>query len=193
MHLSPPTAEMFNTDDLAESEKTTAGDAYRDLVVGTGEDEVKAGAAVDIKYRVLRLGKRSSDGLSGEASPVFSFGYGEDEDKETDVTTIYIGSGSVVPALDDALRGMKIGGRRRINVRPERGWKLPDNICLKTYTDVTIVPTTKVQDNDACFSTTRQPTPSNYGAKRRMLRRYDETLIVDCEVVKINMSAGDGF
>ena len=58
---------------------------------------------------------------------------------------------------------------------------------------MTIVPTTKVQDNDACFSTTRQPTPSNYGAKRRMLRRYDETLIVDCEVVKINMSAGDGF
>lgn len=53
---------------------------------------------------------------------------------------------------------------------------------------MTIVPTTKVQDNDACFSTSRQPTPSNYGAKRRMLRRYDETLIVDCEVVKINLS-----
>lgn len=124
---------MFNTDDLAESEKTKAGDAYRDLVVGTGKEVVMPGAAVDIKYRVLRLGKRSSDGLSGEASPVFSFGYGEDEDKESDVTTLYIGSGSVVPALDDALRGMKTGGRRRINVRPERGWKLPDNTCLKTY------------------------------------------------------------
>jgi hypothetical protein len=27
------------------------------------------------------------------------------------------------------------------------------------------------------------PKPSNYGAKRRMLRRYDETLIVELDLV----------
>ena len=37
-----------------------------------------------MKYRVLRLGKRARDGVSGEASPVFSFGYGEDDDTEKD-------------------------------------------------------------------------------------------------------------
>lgn len=68
---------------------------------------------------------------------------------------------------------------------PERGWKLPNNVCLKTYTDVTIVPGTQVQENDACFSSSRVPTPGNYAARRRMLRRYDETLIVDLEVVEV--------
>lgn len=43
----------------------------------------------------------------------------------------------------------------------------------------------QVQENDACFSTDRVPTPANYGAKRRMLRRYDETLIVDLDVVSV--------
>lgn len=177
---------LFDTaqDDLAAVQKTSSGDEYRDLSVGAGS-EVKVGSEVQLKYRVLRLGKRSSDGLSGEASPVFSRGYGEDDDKITDFDTITIGQGNVIAALDEGIRGMRAGGRRRVNVRPERGWKLPDNICLKTYTDVTIVPTTKVQENDACFATGLYPTPSNYGAKRRMLRRYDETLIVDCEVVSV--------
>jgi FKBP-type peptidyl-prolyl cis-trans isomerase 2 len=52
--------------------------------------------------------------------------------------------GNVVPALDAALAGMQAGGRRRVNVRPERGWKLPDQSCLKTYTDITVVPGTQV-------------------------------------------------
>jgi FKBP-type peptidyl-prolyl cis-trans isomerase 2 len=79
-----------------------------------------------------------------EASPVFSLGYGEDDDNDTATLTFNIGQGNVVAAIDSGLIGTKAGGRRRINVRPERGWKLPDNTCLKTYTDITVVPGTQV-------------------------------------------------
>lgn len=53
--------------------KTSEGDRYRDMVVGTGE-QIEKGSTTNIRYRALRLGKRSRDGLSGEASVVFSYG-----------------------------------------------------------------------------------------------------------------------
>ena len=71
----------------------------------------------------MRLGKRATDNLSGEASPVFSLGYGEDDDKETDTLKARVGDALLIPALDDAIRGMKPGGRRRLFVVPEKGWK----------------------------------------------------------------------
>jgi hypothetical protein len=37
---------------------------YKDIIVGTGPKAV-SGSEVTVKYRVLRLGKRSRDGLSG--------------------------------------------------------------------------------------------------------------------------------
>jgi len=52
--------------------------------------------------------------------------------------------GNVVAALDAALVGMQSGGRRRVNVRPERGWKLPNASCQKVYTDMAVVPGTQV-------------------------------------------------
>jgi len=186
------TNELFGkSEDDADVEKTAQGDRFKDLVVGDGPDIVDRGATVQVKYRVLRLGKRSSDGLSGEASPIFSLGYGEDDDKESDVSEFYIGQGNVVPAIEAGLLGMRAGGRRRVNVRPERGWKLPDNLCLRTDSAVSqaislsVVPGTQVQENDACFSENLVPRPGNYGAKRRMLRRYDETLIVDIDVITV--------
>lgn len=177
-------ATLFAEVDPASIKITKGGDRYIDNVVGTGA-AVTEGSVARVRYRVLRLGKRARDGLSGEASPIFSLGYGEDDDKVGDAVDLRIGSGKVIAALDAGLRDMRVGGRRRINVRPERGWKLPDAQCLTTFTDVTIVPTTKVQENDACFSSDALPAPSNYAARRRMLRRYDETLIVDCELVDV--------
>ena len=108
-----------------------------------------------------------------------------DDDRIGDAADLPIGAGRVVPALDAGLRGMRVGGRRRINVRPERGWKLPDAQCLTTITDMAIVPTSKVQENDACFDGQSMPTPANFASRRRMLRRYDETLIVDAELVDV--------
>ena len=52
---------------------TSSGTRYRDIDDGTG-DEVKDGDEVQVFFKVLKLGKRSYDGLSGEGTVVFSRG-----------------------------------------------------------------------------------------------------------------------
>ena len=52
---------------------TASGVRYRDLEDGSGK-EIKDGDDVEIWYKVLKLGKRSYDGLSGEGTVVFSRG-----------------------------------------------------------------------------------------------------------------------
>ena len=89
---------------------------YRDVAAGSGGAAAAKGASVALKYRVMRLGKRATDNLSGEASPVFSLGYGEDDDSLTDVLKAKVGSGQLIPALDSALVGMTAGGKRRLFV-----------------------------------------------------------------------------
>jgi FKBP-type peptidyl-prolyl cis-trans isomerase len=54
--------------------KTTAGGVrYRDIEDGTGA-AIKDEDEVILYYKVLKLGKRSYDGLSGEGTVVFSRG-----------------------------------------------------------------------------------------------------------------------
>jgi hypothetical protein len=59
---------------------TAAGTKYRDIETGTGGggggggDRVKMGDDVQVYFKVLKLGKRSYDGLSGEGTVVFSRG-----------------------------------------------------------------------------------------------------------------------
>lgn len=101
--------ELFSTAETEEAQTTTKGDKYRDLKIGNGAIEVCTGSEVAVKYRVLRLGKRSRDGLSGEASPVFSLGYGEDDDSEQDTTRFTVGAFNIVPAINDGILGMKAG------------------------------------------------------------------------------------
>lgn len=52
---------------------TSGGVRYRDLEDGEGT-EIKDGDDVEVFYKVLKLGKRSYDGLSGEGTVVFSRG-----------------------------------------------------------------------------------------------------------------------
>jgi FKBP-type peptidyl-prolyl cis-trans isomerase len=57
--------ELFaNSDDEAAVKKTAQGDRFKDITIGEGA-EVAFGSIVTLKYRVLRLGKRSRDGVSG--------------------------------------------------------------------------------------------------------------------------------
>ena len=74
---------------------TASGVRWRDVSTGSGM-AVKKGSAVEIRYRVMKLGKRSKDGLSGEATPVFSFGYGEDDDVAGAVVTAEVGNGQLI-------------------------------------------------------------------------------------------------
>jgi hypothetical protein len=56
---------------------TASGTKYRDIETGTsggGSDVVKEGDDVQVYFKVLKLGKRSYDGLSGEGTVVFSRG-----------------------------------------------------------------------------------------------------------------------
>ena len=55
---------------------TAVGTRYREIEVGSG-NEVKDGDEVQVFFKVLKLGKRSYDGLSGEGTVVFSRGTSE--------------------------------------------------------------------------------------------------------------------
>ena len=151
--------QKFGTEEVA-FERTDGGDRFRDLTPGTGKKAAK-GDAVEIRYRVMRLGTRARDGLSGEgqtsATPrtrthhqpttsapasdvcpfcllppaVFSYGFGEDEDKEGDKMSVQLDGKNLVAGADAAIIGMQPGGRRRVLVRPERGWRLLTGACAE--------------------------------------------------------------
>jgi len=183
--------------DAASTLTTAQGTRYRDLQVGSGKTAA-AGDEVTVFYKVLKLGKRSYDGISGEGTVVFSRGYGleDDERKPRDksfVTTLgYTGN---IAALNDAVPGMREGGLRRFAVAPERGWRKPGRACdggpggtgaggdLKT--DYVVVPTATMVASEACFDTTRQPFPLQYAEQRRMAQRFDQSLIMEVELVRV--------
>ena len=60
---------------------------------------------------------------------VFSYGYGEDDDKEGDKLAVQLDGKTLVAGADAAIIGMQPGGRRRVLVRPERGWRILTGAC----------------------------------------------------------------
>eukprot|EP00904_Undaria_pinnatifida_P010997 jgi/Undpi1/7027/HiC_scaffold_21.g09501.m1 len=173
---------------------TKTGIRFKDLKIGSGK-EVKPLEVVDIRYRVEKLGKRSYDGISGETQSVFSLGYGDDDDKEGDVLTVPLGQGRLVSAVDEGVVGMRVGGVRRVAVRPERGWKKQDPKCA-TEIDMGVmsgVPGAALAKVEDCIDLTLEPRPVGYGATRRMARRFDETLIVEVEMIATKEASGRIF
>ena len=198
--------------EAAESSTTIAttkrGTRYRDILSDSSGSEnakdkaaktVKEGDEVTMYYKVLKLGKRSYDGLSGEGTVVFSCGYGlEDDEKSarTKTFTTTIGNMNNIVALNDGIIGMPINAIRRIQVLPERGWRKPDAYCdggpggsgtggnLKT--DYVVVPTATMVATETCFDTTKLPFPAqSYAEQRRMAQRFDQSLILEVEVIDI--------
>jgi FKBP-type peptidyl-prolyl cis-trans isomerase len=179
------------------------GTRYRDIELGNENDGknarvVKVGDEVTVYYKVLKLGKRSYDGLSGEGTVVFSRGYGyeDDEDRPRQKSwTTTVGALSNIGALNDAILGMRVSGIRRIVVLPEQGWRKPGRQCdggpggsgaggdLKT--DYVVVPTATMVATEACLDASKQPYPTSFAQQRRMAQRFDQSLILEVEVVKI--------
>ena len=62
---------------------TVNGIKYVDLEEGAGK-EVDSGSTVQVRFKVLKAGKRSYDGLSGEGTVVFSDGYGLEDNEKPD-------------------------------------------------------------------------------------------------------------
>lgn len=184
---------------------TTGGVRYLDLREGDEDGSssqsqtvAQDGDQVHVFFKVLKLGKRSYDGLSGEGTVVFSRGYGFEDDEsnagDKDFQTI-VGSKSNIPALNEALLGMKAGGVRRFAILPQMGWEKAGAACdggpggkgaggdLKT--DYVVVPTATMVDQEACFDKSRIPFPSTYAQQRRMAQRFDQSLIMEIQLVSI--------
>lgn len=181
-------AEEYGRAEDIKYEKTSGGVRYKDLVVGSRESGVaKPGSVVRLRYRVMRSGKRSSDGLSGEASTIFSLGYGEDDGPKDAVLAAPIGEGRFVKALEEGLVGMAVGGTRRIQVRPEDGlgWKRAGK-CAEEMQAVGLVaglPMGGAENQETCIDDTKIPKPMDFASKRRFSRRFDESLIVEAELM----------
>jgi hypothetical protein len=90
----------------------------------------------------------------------------------------------------------------KLKVRPDRGWRKPGRQCdggpggqgaggdLKT--DYVVVPSATVVAAEACFDTTKLPFPPGYAQQRRMAQRFDQSLILEVEVVNIATPSGGG-
>ena len=163
-------------------ERTSGGDRYRDVEGGSGAREARAGDSVSIRYRVMRLGTRARDGLSGEGQTIFSLGYGEDDEAEGSVLETSVGP-KMVPGVAAAIEGMKAGGRRRVLVRPERGWREQSDKCGSIVFKADIG--ASVEEVEGCLDKTRLPQPSSFQAQRRFARRFDESLLVEIDLVQI--------
>lgn len=156
------------------------GVKYIDIKDGNG-NIVADGDEVELFYKVLKLGKRSYDGISGEGTVVFSRGYGLEDDESQPGAKSFVtvvGGYNNIRALNNALIGMKEGGVRRIAVFPQDGWRKPGRECdggpggsgtggdLKT--DYVLVPTATMVAAEACFDSSKQPFPTSYAEQRRM-------------------------
>ena len=158
------------------------------------------GDAVEIRYRVMRLGTKARDGLTGEGQTIFSFGYGEDDDKEGDKLPVQLSGRNLVAGVNDALVGMQPGGKRRVLVRPERGWRELTGACAVGEKEIGLDAAKRVDSQDgnlvfradigaaienetACQNKESQPQPRSYGAKARFGRRFDESLLVELDLV----------
>lgn len=81
--------------DFRKSAATTSGAYWRDIGVGTGELAAE-GSAVQVRHQLL-LPDGTRIGAAADAAIDFR-----------------VGDGSVMPGLDEAVRGMRVGGRRQL-------------------------------------------------------------------------------
>lgn len=187
---------------------TKTGIKYRDIEEGikTVDEEgndislvAKDGDEVEVYFKVLKLGKRSYDGLSGEGTVVFSRGYGLEDDEtkagEKSFKTT-IGGFNNIAAVNEAVLGMRLNGLRRFAILPQKGWEKATAACDggpggggsggEIRTDYVLVPTATMVQQEACFDMNKQPFPTTYAEQRRMAQRFDQSLIMEVQLVSIN-------
>lgn len=66
-------------------------------------------------------------------------------------------------------------------MRPERGWKDQTGGCADIVFKADIG--ASIENEAACITKTKQPLPTSYGGKQRFARRFDESLLVEMDVV----------
>lgn len=107
-----------------------------------------------------------------------------------------VGDQAVIGALNDAIAGMNVGGVRRLAVLPQAGWELPNKACdggpggtgaggdLKT--DYVVVPTATMVATETCFDKSKLPFPESYAQQRRMAQRFDQSLLMEVQLVQVH-------
>ena len=163
-----------------------------------GSRTAKEGDTVEVYFKILKIGKRSFDGLSGEGTVVFSRGYGLEDDEKVPGDRSFkfkLGDNDVIRALNDSVPGMAVGGLRRVSVLPINGWEKNTKACdggpggsgtggeLKT--DYVVVPTATMVEQEACFDKNKLPFPATYAQERRMAQRFDQSLIMEVRLVSV--------
>ena len=91
--------------EVASMSRTPRGVLYRDLTPGTGEP-VGPGKLVAIHYAGTLPDGTPFD-ANGPADPPYEF---------------RLGAGEVVPGFDEAVTGMKVGGKRQVVIPPSLGY-----------------------------------------------------------------------
>jgi hypothetical protein len=134
---------------------------------------------------------------------IIGYGYEDDETAPGAKSfTTTVGNYQNIAALNDALLGMKVGGLRRFAITPQKGWERPTKLCdggpggsgaggdLKT--DYVVVPTATMVSTESCFDQTKIPFPVSYAEQRRMAQRFDQSLIMEVQVVSVAKPVENG-
>lgn len=102
-HIQPATA-MYENGPTVETEKVVLGSgvSFQDLRPGDG-DEIIEGKRVNIQWSLKRSNGYIIDSSANNDGVPFIF---------------VVGSGAAIKGLDEGIRGMKVGGIRRIVIPP---------------------------------------------------------------------------
>ncbi|MHB1194252.1 MAG: FKBP-type peptidyl-prolyl cis-trans isomerase [Longimicrobiales bacterium] len=117
----PPVFDDSLGIDLATMTKTSSGLYYLDMVVGSGVVTAAGDSATVVYTGWLPSGTSFDSG---------SFGF-------------TVGVGRVIPGFDEGVEGMRVGGKRKLVIRPELGYgkqgsgAIPPNSTLIFEVDVT--------------------------------------------------------
>lgn len=120
---------------------------YREELVGKGPTFEK-GDLVKIRYQVYK----------GNGDYMFSTGYGREfQDDVGDTYDFTFGRPNSIPkGAEIGMEGMRVGGKRKISVPPELGWKTSGGF----------------------------PEPQTFGGKRKLLNHQNEFLQFEVEVIR---------
>uniref|UniRef100_A0A061RPL1 peptidylprolyl isomerase n=1 Tax=Tetraselmis sp. GSL018 TaxID=582737 RepID=A0A061RPL1_9CHLO len=143
---------------------TESGLQYKEMRLGQGEP-VRAGDSVTVDWDGYTIGYY---GRPFEARNKSKGGAFTGDDK--DFLRFRVGEGKVIPAFEEAIRGMKVGGIRRIVVPVELGY--PNNDMNR-----------------------KEPKPTTFSGRRTLgfvlenQGMMDKTLLFDIELVRVNGKA----
>jgi hypothetical protein len=96
---------------------------------------------------------------------------------------------------------MKLDGIRRFAILPQKGWERATTACDggpggtgaggDLRTDYVVVPTATMVQQEACFDNSKLPFPTTYAQQRRMAQRFDQSLIMEVQLVDVQKGDKD--